>query len=72
MGNPVEVVEWSSFKSRVPGVSYRTFLRLSDEGKAPSYIRLSPRAMALFSKREVEEWIEQSFAPLNTKVEGDE
>jgi hypothetical protein len=58
------LLTYSAFRRLCPGLSEKTVRRLSDAGKFPPYVRLSPQGTAYWNGKAVMEHFEKTYAPL--------
>jgi predicted DNA-binding transcriptional regulator AlpA len=55
--DPIELIEWDAFASRLPTLTARIALRMARRGEFPVPVRFSPRTPPLWRSAEVESWI---------------
>lgn len=55
---------WADFKGQLPHLNRRQFMRLSDQCKAPKYLRWTAKAPPLWEPDAVQQWIDDRMAPV--------
>lgn len=59
-----EFITFAEFEDRLPGLTRRTFERLSAQGEAPPGARLSPHGKPIYRREAIETWIAERLGSL--------
>ena len=57
-----DFIKFSEFAHRVPGLTIRQAMKLSNAGSFPKYVKWSERSQPVFNRAAVEAWIARRVA----------